>query len=281
METEEETDKLCFFSLREFLHLTLESRLIDACRILLENKIHRLPVVDSNTGTIFSILNQKPILKFIYNILKQKSVKVCSLDISIREAGVGSFKNIAVSPEREIKPLILILRLKVANNETKVIDILNKFLEEGVTALPIVDSEGKLCNIYTKFDVFSLESFFDLEIPVSEASKHKIYFEGVYNCKGWSQVSIIRGRVRIVPRHGLRLLSPGGAGSQRCQPAGDRGRGVKGGGRGDGLRPDRLRGAEARGQHRGRETRQDPSLPDTPGILGRLSRLKISIVFRQ
>ena len=100
METEE-TDKLCFFTLREFLHLTLESRLIDACRILLENKIHRLPVVDSNTGTIFSILNQKPILKFIYNILKQKSVKVSSLDISIREAGVGSFQNIAVSPEKE------------------------------------------------------------------------------------------------------------------------------------------------------------------------------------
>jgi len=158
-------------SRKEFLHLTLQSRLIDACRILLENKIRRLPVVDSNTGTIFSILNQKPILKFIYNILKQKSVKVRSLDISIREAGVGSFQNIAV-----------------ANNETKVIEILNKFLEEGITALPIVDSEGKLTNIYSKFDVFSLESFYDLEIPVSEASKHKIYFEGVYNCKGTDSV---------------------------------------------------------------------------------------------
>ena len=59
-------------------------------------------MVDSKTGTIFSILNQKPILRFIYNILKQKSVKVSSLDISIREAGVGSFQNIAVSPEKEI-----------------------------------------------------------------------------------------------------------------------------------------------------------------------------------
>ena len=77
--------------------MSLEDRLIDACRILLENKIHRLPVVDQETGTIFSILNQKPILKFIYNILKQKSVRVSSLDVSIREAGVGSFDNIAVS----------------------------------------------------------------------------------------------------------------------------------------------------------------------------------------
>ena len=74
------------------------------------------------------------------------------------------------------------------------IDILNKFLEEGITALPIVDSEGKLTNIYSKFDVFSLESFFDLEIPVSEASKHKIYFEGVYNCKGWCSSIFMRER---------------------------------------------------------------------------------------
>ena len=84
--------------------------------------------------------------------------------------------------------LILIIGVQVANNETKVIEILNKFLEEGITALPIVDSDGKLTNIYSKFDVFSLESFYDLEIPVSEASKHKIYFEGVYNCKGWCSV---------------------------------------------------------------------------------------------
>ena len=153
-------------------------------------------MVDSKTGTIFSILNQKPILRFIYNILKQKSVKVSSLDISIRDAGVGSFQNIAVSPEqrKRYKAVILIIGLQVANNETKVIDILNKFLEEGITALPIVNSEGKLTNIYSKFDVFSLESFFDLEIPVSEASKHKIYFEGVYNCKGLFSSIIIRER---------------------------------------------------------------------------------------
>ena len=68
------------------------------------------------------------------------------------------------------------------------IEILNKFLAEGITALPIVDSEGKLTNIYSKFDVFSLESFYDLEIPVSEASNHRIFFEGVCNCKGWCSV---------------------------------------------------------------------------------------------
>ena len=72
----------------------------------------------------------------------------------------------------------------MASKETKLIEILNRFLEEGLTALPIVDTDGKLTNIYSKFDVFSLESFFDLEITVEEATEHKLYFGGVYNCKG-------------------------------------------------------------------------------------------------
>ena len=50
--------------------------------------------------------------------------------------------------------------------------------------MPIVDNEGKLTNIYSKFDVFSLESFFDLEITVEEATEQKIYFGGVYKCRG-------------------------------------------------------------------------------------------------
>ena len=151
----------------------------------MENKIHRLPVVESSTGTIFSIINQKPILKFIYKILQQKSVRVSSLDLTIRQAGVGSFTNISVSQVSSAESCESnIVSLQVANKETKVIEILNRFLDEGVTALPIVDSQGKVTNIYTKFDVFSLESFYDLEISVEEATKHKIYFEGVYSCAG-------------------------------------------------------------------------------------------------
>ena len=40
----------------------------------------------------------------------------------------------------------------MAHKETKVIEALNRLLDEKVAALPIVDEEGKLVNIFSKFD---------------------------------------------------------------------------------------------------------------------------------
>ena len=83
---------ICF---SEFLHLTMDAGLIDACRMLIENNIHRLPIIDPVSGDIFSILNQKPLLKFLFNIPKVRTLS--HLNSTIEEAGVGSFDNIAVS----------------------------------------------------------------------------------------------------------------------------------------------------------------------------------------
>lgn len=153
----------------EFLHLTMDAGLIDACRMLIENNIHRLPIIDPVSGDIFSILNQKPLLKFLFNIPKVRTLS--HLNSTIEEAGVGSFDNIAV-----------------AHKDTKVIEALNRLLDEKVAALPIVDEEGKLVNIFSKFDVFNLESFADLEITLDEATKLRMFFDGVYSCKGSDSV---------------------------------------------------------------------------------------------
>ena len=87
---------LSYFSLfiRKFIHLTLDSGLIEACRMLIDNRIHRLPVIDPETGDLFAILNQKPLLKFLFNIPKVRTLT--GLSESIEEAGVGSYDNISV-----------------------------------------------------------------------------------------------------------------------------------------------------------------------------------------
>ena len=67
------------------------------------------------------------------------------------------------------------------------IEALDKFVNDGVSALPIVCADGKLTNIYSKFDVINLaatKSYSDLEITLKEATEHKIHFDGVYSCKG-------------------------------------------------------------------------------------------------
>ena len=77
--------------------------------------------------------------------------------------------------------------MQVAEESTTVIEALNRFVNNGVSALPIVDEEGRLTNIYSKFDVINLaatKSYDDLEITLKEATQHKIYFDGVHCCTG-------------------------------------------------------------------------------------------------
>ena len=153
-------------------------------QVLINNKIHRLPIIDPESGNIMSILNQKPLLKFLYNIPKVRTLN--HLKMSIEEAGLGSYENIAVSqPVMDYEHMDeLLVNFQVAQKETKVIEALNRFVSERITALPIVDKDRKLLNIYSKFDVFNLESFADLEITLEDATKSRMFFDGVYTCKG-------------------------------------------------------------------------------------------------
>ena len=80
------------------------------------------------------------------------------------------------------------LKLQVARESTTIIEAVNKFVKEGISALPIVDESGKLINIYCKFDVINLvatKTYTDLEVTLREATEHKLnYFDGVRTCKG-------------------------------------------------------------------------------------------------
>lgn len=55
---------------------------------------------------------------------------------SLRDLKIGSYDNI-----------------ETATEETSIITALHKFVERRVSALPLVDPEGKLVDIYAKFDV--------------------------------------------------------------------------------------------------------------------------------
>lgn len=43
--------------------------------------------------------------------------------------------------------------IETANENTSIIMALKKFVERRVSALPLVDSDGRLVDIYAKFDV--------------------------------------------------------------------------------------------------------------------------------
>lgn len=58
------------------------------------------------------------------------------LDKSLSEVGIGTYDCI-----------------ETAFEDTTIISALDKFLDRRVSALPVVDSEGKLVDIFAKFDV--------------------------------------------------------------------------------------------------------------------------------
>ncbi|XP_063934676.1 5'-AMP-activated protein kinase subunit gamma-2-like [Zophobas morio] len=150
------------------VHIEPKDSLLKAVRYLLDNKIHRLPVIDPSTGNALYILTHKRILSFIHQNFNLDDVKC--LDFTLQELGVGTHENIAT-----VKP------------NTPLIEVLNLFSKRRISALPIVDENNVVVNIYAKCDVINLareRAYNNLNTPVSEALKHRAdTFEGVHTCK--------------------------------------------------------------------------------------------------
>ncbi|PAV72164.1 hypothetical protein WR25_00014 [Diploscapter pachys] len=155
-------------SLRPFVAIDPSESLYRAVQVLCESKVHRLPVLDRQTGNISYILTHKRIIKFLslyINDLPRPSY----MDQTPKELGIGSWGNV----------------LSIHVN-TPLHDALDIFLKNRVSALPLVDEEGRVVDIYAKFDVISLaaeKSYDKLDCTVQEALKHRSeWFEGVQRC---------------------------------------------------------------------------------------------------
>lgn len=61
---------------------------------------------------------------------------------TLRELRIGSYDNI-----------------ETASEDTTIILALRKFVERRVSALPVIDGEGRLVDIYAKFDVIVSKIF--------------------------------------------------------------------------------------------------------------------------
>ncbi|XP_046395930.1 uncharacterized protein LOC124163225 isoform X2 [Ischnura elegans] len=146
-----------------------DASLYDAIRTLISNRIHRLPVIDPETGNVLYILTHKRILRFLFlyiNDLPRPSY----MNKTLRELRIGTYENI-----------------ETAKEETPIIVALRKFVERRVSALPIIDSQGRLVDIYAKFDVINLaaeKTYNNLDVSLKKANEHRNeWFEGVQKCR--------------------------------------------------------------------------------------------------
>ncbi|KRX98856.1 5'-AMP-activated protein kinase subunit gamma-1, partial [Trichinella pseudospiralis] len=143
--------------------------LLDAVNILCNKKVHRLPVIDPCSGNILYILTHKRILKFLFLFMPDLPMPQF-MKKSPKELGIGTWSNI-----------------HTVTKVTPLIEVLRKLLELRVSALPVVDENDRVIDIYSKFDVINLaaeKAYNNLDITVQDSLKHRTaWFEGVHNCK--------------------------------------------------------------------------------------------------
>ncbi|XP_059086007.1 5'-AMP-activated protein kinase subunit gamma-2-like isoform X4 [Tigriopus californicus] len=168
-EHELETWRSALHDAKELIWIDPDASLFEAIRTLIQNKIHRLPVIDPLTGNVLYILTHKRLLRFLFLYIHDLP-KPSYFNQSIGDLDIGTYTGI-----------------EVAHNETAIIDALNKFVQKRISALPIVDTEGKLIDIYAKFDVINLaaeKTYNNLDVTLKEANEHRNeWFEGVHTCK--------------------------------------------------------------------------------------------------
>ncbi|XP_019763440.1 5'-AMP-activated protein kinase subunit gamma-2 isoform X4 [Dendroctonus ponderosae] len=154
---------------RPLINIGPDASLYDAIKVLIHNRIHRLPVIDPDTGNVLYILTHKRILRFLFLYINELP-KPSYMNKTLRELRIGSYENI-----------------ETASEDTSIILALRSFVERRVSALPIVDREGRLVDIYAKFDVINLaaeKTYNDLDVSLKKANEHRNeWFEGVHNCK--------------------------------------------------------------------------------------------------
>ncbi|KAI3410193.1 hypothetical protein GPALN_006551 [Globodera pallida] len=184
-------------SVKPFITIDPLESLHKAVQLLCEHKIHRLPVLEHTTGNILYILTHKRLIKFLYlyvSLLGDRlsmyldctdarnipSLGLCLLkmndlprpsfmDRTPKELGIGSWGNICT-----------------ISKDTPLIEAMKIFLSKRVSALPLLDADGRVVDIYAKFDAINLaadKTYDKLDVTVYEALQQRCdWFEGVRKC---------------------------------------------------------------------------------------------------
>uniref|UniRef100_A0A8C7Q094 5'-AMP-activated protein kinase subunit gamma-1 n=1 Tax=Oncorhynchus mykiss TaxID=8022 RepID=A0A8C7Q094_ONCMY len=161
-------------SFKPLVSISPNESLYDAVSSLLKNKIHRLPVIDPLTGNTLYILTHKRILKFLKLFISEMP-KPAFLGQTLEELGIGTFHKIAV-----------------VRSDTPLYTALGIFVEQRVSALPVVDDNA------------AEKTYNNLDVTVTKALQHRSqYFEGVLTCNTHDTLESIINRLVEAEVHRL------------------------------------------------------------------------------
>ena len=144
--------------------------LYEACRRMLKTRARRIPLVDidDETGreTVVSVITQYRILKFIAVNNEQHTMLMKK---SVREIGLGTYGKLAT-----------------ATMESSVLDSIHLMVKYNISAIPILDKENRLLNVFQAVDVIPCikgGAYEELTSSVGLAlTKRADDFAGIYTC---------------------------------------------------------------------------------------------------
>ncbi|VDK67880.1 unnamed protein product [Litomosoides sigmodontis] len=154
--------------LKPLVSISPSESLFQAVQVLCKEKVHRLPVMEECAGNIAFILTHKRLIKFLYLYMIDLP-RPFFMEKTPLELGIGTWNNVSTITQN-----------------TQLIDIMEIFLSKGVSALPVLDENEKVVDIYAKFDAINLaanKSYIDLDVTAQEALRYRVdWFEGVRCC---------------------------------------------------------------------------------------------------
>ncbi|GKT84750.1 nuclear protein SNF4 [Colletotrichum tofieldiae] len=144
--------------------------LYEACRRMLKTRARRIPLVDVDDETgremVVSVITQYRILKFIAVNNEHNTVL---LKKSLREIGLGTYKNLAT-----------------AKMNDSVLNVVDLMVKQNISCVPIVDAHNRLLNVFEAVDIIPCikgGAYEELSSSVGEAlCKRPDDSPGIYTC---------------------------------------------------------------------------------------------------
>lgn len=167
-----------------------DQSLHEAINMLNKNRVHRLLLIDPFNGDVLYILSHKRILRFLFVYLNEFP-ELTFFHKTLTELKIGTFDEIvSVTDNTSIKAAFQLL------------------LDKDISALPVLDDEGKLIDVYAKCEVLNLVSeklYSDLSLTIGEVrNKKKDWEEKLQKCR--SSISLYEALEVIVRTESHRLL---------------------------------------------------------------------------
>ncbi|CAH2244002.1 5'-AMP-activated protein kinase subunit gamma-2-like [Pararge aegeria] len=170
--------------------LSPDQSLHDAINLLSKNRVHRLLMIDPFTGDVLYILSHKRILRFLFVYLNEFP-ELTFFHKNMLDLNIGTYDDIVS-----------------VTDDTTIQEAFQLLLEKDISALPILDENGVLINVYAKYEVLNLVTeklYLNLSLTIGEVrNKKKDWEEKLQKCL--SSITLYEALEIIVRTESHRLL---------------------------------------------------------------------------